>query len=304
MRHIRGPYLGVLMLLVSITSTQFGTSEAKFLMMKVGPEVTVALRLASATLLLFLALRPWRHVPRRGEWKSVLVYGVAIAFMNGCFYQAIARIPQGVAVAVEFSGPLLVAVCSSRRWTDYAGIVLAVAGLLLILPWTGLDAGLDLTGIAFALAAAAGWAGYIVFGRRAGGGGVCAAAWGMLAGTLVAVPWAAAVSDGTFLSRPDLFTDVLPLAFAVGFLASALLYWGMTARLGDRPAVTAAAMVLGLLVCYAFGTAWFLVAYARAAGPIGLWAALGMCVFPFVVPDLVKLALAWMLSRRLAGCLR
>ena len=79
---------------------------------------------------------------------------------------------------------------------------------------------------------------------------------------------------------------------------------GGAARLGDRPAVTAAAMVLGLLVCYAFGTAWFLVAYARAAGPIGLWAALGMCVFPFVVPDLVKLALAWMLSRRLAGCLR
>ncbi|MFR3921704.1 MAG: biotin transporter BioY [Dysosmobacter welbionis] len=68
--------------------------------------------------------------------------------------------------------------------------------------------------------------------------------------------------------------------YILGFLASALLYWGMTARLGDRPAVTAAAMVLGLLVCYAFGTAWFLVAYARAAGPIGLWAALGMCVFP------------------------
>ena len=62
--------------------------------------------------------------------------------------------------------------------------------------------------------------------------------------------------------------------------------------------------LVGLPVCYAFGTAWFLVAYARAAGPIGLWAALGMCVFPFVVPDLVKLALAWMLSRRLAGCLR
>ena len=81
--------------------------------------------------------------------------------------------------------------------------------------------------------------------------------------------------------------------YILGFLASALLYWGMPARLGARPAVTAAAMELGLLV-----------AYARAAGPIGLWAALGMCVFPFVVPDLVKLALAWMLSRRLAGCLR
>ena len=62
-------------------------------------------------------------------------------------------------------------------------------------------------------------------------------------------------------------------------------------------------MVLGLLVCYAFGTAWFLVAYARrrAHRPVG---STGMCVFPFVVPDLVKLALAWMLSRRLAGCLR
>lgn len=223
LRHIRGPYLGVLMLLVSITSTQLGTSEAKFLMMKVGPEVTVALRLACATLLLFIALRPWRHLPRREEWKSVLVYGVAIAFMNGCFYQAIARIPQGLAVAVEFSGPLLVAVCSSRRWTDYAGVAMAVAGLLLILPWSGLDSGLDLTGFVFALAAAAGWAGYIVFGRRAGGGGVCAAAWGMLAGTFVAVPWAV-MADGLLLFRPDVLADVLPLAFAVGFLASALPY--------------------------------------------------------------------------------
>ena len=223
LRHIRGPYLGVLMLLVSITSTQLGTSEAKFLMMKVGPEVTVALRLACATLLLFIALRPWRHLPRREEWKSVLVYGVAIAFMNGCFYQAIARIPQGLAVAVEFSGPLLVAVCSSRRWTDYAGVAMAVAGLLLILPWSGLESGLDLTGFAFALAAAAGWAGYIVFGRRAGGGGVCAAAWGMLAGTFVAVPWAV-MADGLLLFRPDVLADVLPLAFAVGFLASALPY--------------------------------------------------------------------------------
>ena len=66
----------------------------------------------------------------------------------------------------------------------------------------------------------------------------------------------------------------------------------------------AAAMALGLAVCYAFGTAWFLTVYARTAGPVGLWAALGMCVFPFVVPDLVKLALALALSRRLAGRLR
>ena len=92
--------------------------------------------------------------------------------------------------------------------------------------------------------------------------------------------------------------------YILGFLALALLYWAVTARLGQRPVVMAAAMVLGLVVCYAFGTAWFLLAYARTAGSIGLWAALGMCVFPFVVPDLAKIALAMLLSRQLAPQLR
>ena len=92
--------------------------------------------------------------------------------------------------------------------------------------------------------------------------------------------------------------------YILGFLASALLYWAVTARLGHRPVVMAAAMVLGLMVCYAFGTAWFLTAYARTAGPTGLWAALGMCVFPFVVPDLLKIALAMLLSHRLARHLK
>ena len=92
--------------------------------------------------------------------------------------------------------------------------------------------------------------------------------------------------------------------YILGFLALALLYWAVTARLGQRPVVMAAAMVLGLVVCYAFGTAWFLVAYARTAGSIGLWAALGMCVFPFVVPDLAKIALAMLLSRRLVRHLK
>ena len=92
--------------------------------------------------------------------------------------------------------------------------------------------------------------------------------------------------------------------YILGFLALALLYWAVTARLGQRPVVMAAAMVLGLVVCYAFGTAWFLVAYARTAGSIGLWAALGMCVFPFVVPDLLKIALAMLLSHRLSRHLK
>ena len=92
--------------------------------------------------------------------------------------------------------------------------------------------------------------------------------------------------------------------YILGFLASALLYWAVTARFGSRPGVMAAAMVLGLMVCYGFGTAWFLAAYARTTGPVGLWTALGLCVFPFIVPDLAKLALALALSRRLARYLK
>ena len=82
---------------------------------------------------------------------------------------------------------------------------------------------------------------------------------------------------------------------AGGGVLTSLLYSALAA---------CSAMVLGLVVCYAFGTAWFLVAYARTAGSIGLWAALGMCVFPFVVPDLAKIALAMLLSRQLAPQLR
>lgn len=85
--------------------------------------------------------------------------------------------------------------------------------------------------------------------------------------------------------------------YIIGFLLSALLYWAMTRALGGKTPVMVAAMVLGLIVCYAFGTAWFMVVYARNAGAIGLGTALGWCVFPFIIPDLVKIALAVGLTR-------
>lgn len=85
--------------------------------------------------------------------------------------------------------------------------------------------------------------------------------------------------------------------YIIGFLLSALLYWAMTRALGEKTPVMVAAMVLGLIVCYAFGTAWFMVVYARNSGAIGLGTALGWCVFPFVIPDLVKIALAVGLTR-------
>ena len=87
--------------------------------------------------------------------------------------------------------------------------------------------------------------------------------------------------------------------YIVGFLFSALVMWGMEKILGRKPVIQVISMVVGLLVCYAFGTAWFMVVYARQAGAVGLGTVLGWCVVPFIIPDLVKIALAFGLSRKL-----
>ena len=92
--------------------------------------------------------------------------------------------------------------------------------------------------------------------------------------------------------------------YIVGFVFTALVMWGMERIPGNRTVVLAVSMVLGLLVCYAFGTAWFLLVYARTTGPVGVWTAVGWCVAPYVVPDLMKLALALVLRRRLRGAIR
>ena len=92
--------------------------------------------------------------------------------------------------------------------------------------------------------------------------------------------------------------------YIVGFVLSALVMWAMEAALGRKTWVLAVSMVLGLAVCYVFGTAWFMVVYAQNSGPVGLMTALGWCVFPYMIPDLVKLALAVLLSRRVKKFLK
>ena len=87
--------------------------------------------------------------------------------------------------------------------------------------------------------------------------------------------------------------------YIVGFLLGALVMWAMEALLPKHPAVSVLSMLVGLLVCYALGTAWFMFVYSRDNGAVGLMAVLGWCVFPFIIPDLIKIALAWILSRRL-----
>ena len=92
--------------------------------------------------------------------------------------------------------------------------------------------------------------------------------------------------------------------YILGFVFTALLYWAMTARLGEGRLVKLSAALLGMVAYYAFGTAWYLILYARAGKPVGLVTALGYCVFPFLIPDLVKLGLALLLSRRVEQRLR
>lgn len=87
--------------------------------------------------------------------------------------------------------------------------------------------------------------------------------------------------------------------YILGFLFSALVMWGLECLFGRKPFVQAISMLAGLMVCYAFGTLWFMVMYTRTAGAVGLWAVLGWCVFPFIIPDLIKIGLAMVLARKM-----
>ncbi len=89
--------------------------------------------------------------------------------------------------------------------------------------------------------------------------------------------------------------------YIIGFLFSGFVYWGITRLFGNGTAVMAAAMAVGLVVCYAIGTLWFMVVYTRDNGAVGLMTVLGWCVFPFIIPDILKIALAILVTRRLSG---
>ena len=92
--------------------------------------------------------------------------------------------------------------------------------------------------------------------------------------------------------------------YIVGFLFSALLMWGMEKLFGKDTKVLAGSMILGLAVCYAVGTLWFMAVYAASSGAVGIFTVLGWCVFPFIIPDIAKIVLALILTKRLSGVIR
>jgi inner membrane transporter RhtA len=209
----------VAMVLGGVVSVQAGSAAATTLFDEVGPAGTVLYRLVFAAIILVAI---WRPHPRRHERRALAlagVFGVALAGMNLCFYEALDRIPLGIAVTFEFLGPLTVAVAGSRRALDLLWVGLAAAGIVLLAGPEG--ASPDALGIVFALAAGAFWGVYILIGARlgrafAGGTGLAIAM--VLAAALMLVPGGAA--GGADLLDPGLAAT----GFAVAVLSSVVPY--------------------------------------------------------------------------------
>lgn len=214
------PLLPVSALLLAMLSFQFGAAVAKQLFPLVGAEGATAIRLGLGALILWMVKRPWRNLGGRKGWTSLVGYGLTLGLMNLFFYMALRTLPLGIAVALEFLGPLAIALFGSRRALDLVWVALVIAGLALLLPYGEHAQALDPVGVAYALGAAAGWATYIVLGRRAGEAfGGDAVALGSAIGALVAVPVGAVHAGAALFSL-----SILPFAVGVAILSSALPY--------------------------------------------------------------------------------
>lgn len=204
--------LPVLAVVGAVTALALGTSWAKQMFPVIGAQGVSALRVGFSALVLVLLWRPWRWSLSKVDALTLLRYGLALGLMNLMFYMALRTIPFGVAVAIEFTGPLAVALYFSRSKLDYVWVALVVLGLGLLLPISGHSRALDPVGVMWALGAALAWGTYIVFGKRAGhlhaGHSVSL---GLAAASLVVVP-VGVVHAGAALLDPALLLFGLGVA--------------------------------------------------------------------------------------------
>jgi inner membrane transporter RhtA len=201
-------------------SIQSGASLAKSLFPLVGAPGVTALRIVLGTAILVVIFKPWRLRFKKEQRLPLLFYGLSLGAMNYLFYLSIQTIPLGIAVALEFTGPLAVALFSSRRPVDFIWVVLAVLGLWFLLPLGQSVAEIDLTGAALALGAGACWAVYILTGQRAGEEhGPATVALGSLIAAIVFVPIGMAQATESIWQW-----SVMPIGLAVAILSTALPY--------------------------------------------------------------------------------
>lgn len=221
-QHAPQRLLAPLLAVIGATAAfQIGAALAKGLFPAVGPEGTAALRIALGALMLAALIRPWRNWPANAPLLPMLGLGLTTAGAILFFYMALGRLPQGVAIALQFLGPLAVAIAGSHRPRDLVWAALAAAGVWALLARdlaAGPD-GIDLLGVGFALAAAASWAAYIVWGQdasRAFGRATPALATAIAA--VVIVPVGIAQAGLPALLDPRL----LPLALVVAVVSTAI----------------------------------------------------------------------------------
>lgn len=213
-------WMPVAVILIAMMSIQSGASLAKSLFPLVGAPGVTGLRIALGTLILVVVFKPWRLRFKKEQRLPLLFYGLALGGMNYMFYLSIQTIPLGIAVALEFTGPLAVALFSSRRPVDFIWVVLAVLGLWFLLPLGQSVSQIDLTGAALALGAGACWAVYILTGQRAGEEhGPATVALGSLIAAVIFVPIGMAQATDSIWQW-----SILPVGLAVAILSTALPY--------------------------------------------------------------------------------
>ncbi len=242
-------------LLVAVVSIQGGAALAKQIFPALGPAGATGLRVSRAALLLLAFFRPPLARLGRAQWAALVPYGIALGGLNLTFYLALARIPLGLAVTLEFVGPLGVAVLGSRRAADFVWVLLAAIGIVLLAPWEGGADSLDRVGMLLALLAGACWAAYILVGgalsRRLPHSGQ-ATSIGMAIAALAVLPFTL-----TDLTAARITPEVLGIGLAVAVLSSALPYTLEMIALRALPSRTfgilmsvepAAAALIGLVV--------------------------------------------------------
>lgn len=224
----------IALLVVAMTSIQSGASLAKNLFPLVGAEGTTALRLVLGAIILSLVMQPWRARLDLRKCHALLAYGLALGGMNLLFYMSLQSIPLGIAVALEFTGPLALALFSSRRLLDFVWVILAIAGLWLLLPTGATQSAIDPLGAGLALGAGVCWSLYIIFGQKAGAQhGRHTVALGTWVAALLVLP------VGLWHAGGDLFDlDLLPIALGVAVMSSALPYSLEMVALTRMPART------------------------------------------------------------------
>jgi inner membrane transporter RhtA len=211
-----------LFFVVGAVSQYVGAAVGVFLFETTDPAAVAWLRAAAAAVALLIWRRPWRTRWTRRTIMAAGGFGIVTVAMNVAFFEAIARIPLGTAVAIEFLGPVAVAALGSRRARDLVAVVLAAGG---VAACAGVQAGADAVGVGFALLAAALWAGYILLGKRVAdsGAGLDSLAVGM---TVAAVVLAAPLLTGQLVDDASVFADPRTwlLGAAVGVLSTAVPY--------------------------------------------------------------------------------